>query len=165
MMTQIIIAASGAVLLAIVVLVIYLWKKKSKPENAPNTMILDEERGRRLEYIDWEDAPPGNPRRYKGGQYYLVKKARGKVSFTGCCSATIEDETGELHTFEYHNVEYIEVAPPKKLGILPESLYRALHDEVAQILFEMPASSWQKFGTIGMYLLIGGLAFLLLSLK
>ena len=154
----------GMVALTLLGIMVYylLTRGKKADPNAPepNTMVLDPDKGRYLTYINWGDEKPGNPRRYEKGEYYLVKKPRYQVQ-EDYSEVSIESNISD----PIREVGFYTIQIPPNIGILPEALFRALHDEISQILFELPASTWQKLGTTGMYLLIGGLAILLLCLK
>ncbi len=173
MTTILLCVGAGLVCIVSVIALALVLKHTSRKPQEPNTMVLDEEKGRYFTYIDWGNDPPGNPRRYKDHEYYIVRKPKNTGRYGAVCECTVgtsavEDPEAPVEnpeTLSFHYAEYTAVAPPDKIGILPEKLYRALHDEVSPILFEMPASTWQKIGTVGMYLLIAGMGFLLICLK
>lgn len=104
--------------------------KKGKIAPAPNTLVLDTEAGYGLEYIK---KPKGRLWRYGKLWVYAMRR---------------------------HNSALEPVVLPEKLGILPETLYRALSwEKESDILFTIRNTLAEKLTLFGIYILIGILLF------
>ena len=99
------------------------------PGKEPNTMVLDALHGRKLEYIEH---PAGKMWRYNGNLLYVMK--RNYVNGVALDLAVVE--------------------PPKQLDILPEKLFRALHDDDTAVWMMSDESLWEKIGTIGIWIMV-----------
>lgn len=99
------------------------------PGKEPNTMVLDALHGRKLEYIEH---PAGKMWRYAGDLLYVMKRnyANGVA------------------------LDLVTVEPPKQLDILPEKLFRALHDDDTAVWMMSDESLWEKIGTIGIWIMV-----------
>ncbi len=101
-----------------------------------NTLVLDEVKGRRLEYIK---EPQGRQWLHDGQLVYHMKR----------------DREG--------NLSVVEPSLFTKDTITPDKLYRATHAPGLQI-FRMDTSNLHMIALVGLYILIGGLGFLLVIL-
>jgi hypothetical protein len=104
-------------------------KEELKEVKDPNTLVLDQRKGRVKEYIEH---PAGRLWRYGGDLFYLMKRryANGVAM--------------ELEVVE----------PPKQLDVLPEKLWRALHDNTTGIWIVPEESLLQRLGTIGIWIMV-----------
>jgi len=103
------------------------------------TMILDQKAGRLFEEIVWE-SPPCLDRSYNSERVYAMKRMKGSK-------------------------ELVAIVPEDTLRATPEDLFGALRDNEALELFALPRSMFATLGMIGMYLTIGGLVILLISMR
>ena len=110
----------------------FLWWRRRKKQNVPNTLVIDTVKGRAMEYVP---KPQGRQWLYgKDWVYLMVRNNGGKT------------------------LEKLEL--PKKLGVLPEVLYRALSwEKETSILFTLPATLLEKLSVFSTYVLIFGLLF------
>ena len=107
-------------------------EKPPKPERS-NTLVLDQREGFDLEYIE---KPQGRQWSYENQLVYWM----------------IRDENDAMKPVEM----------TEGLGkFLPEELYWALHCHEAEIIFALPASLMEKLSTVGLYVLIGALLFMM----
>ncbi len=112
------------------------------PEQKANTIVFDQMKGKLFEFFDWGENNPGRLWRYGDQQYYLAKRRKGSAALEIVAPAqTISDE------------------------VLPEVLYRAMHDDLSPVLFKFPTSLWEKLGTAGMLGLVAIMALLLICLR
>jgi hypothetical protein len=126
-------------------------KNKDKPK--PNTVLHDEIKGRDYAFIDYDkildpnhpehivvNDPtfPGIPRRYRGGEYYFIKK----------------DRAGNMSV----------IAPPVNSRWLPEDLYEARHDQSAR-LYTAGVDFWKGMVGKGMLAFVGIMALMLIIVR
>ncbi len=116
----------------------FLWFKRGKEKQEKkiaNTMVLDQVKGRSIEYIE---KPKGRQWRYNDRLLYLMKRT----------------EDGTLSVVDI----------PATLETLPEDLYDALHDENICVWMVAKTSFWANASTIALWLVVAGMFILIVMM-
>ena len=125
-------------------------RRQKKRERPPlnNALIVSQHEGFYLTHVD-EEAPGQYGRRWRYGNLwvFLLQKKREVIEPKGDGDSPTTLET------------LVPIEIPKKLGQLPDKLYRALFWKEGEILFSLRNTLLEKLNTFSVYILIGILLF------